>query len=352
MGRAFDVPGTEGPLADYWFFDDGYWALTPQYAAAGFPKESINATPTTYDAVRPGCYRAADRLADMDLNGVEASLCFPNYSRFAGQRFSEAHDRELGLACIRAYNDWMLEEWSGGSGGRLIPLCMVPLWDAHLAAEEVLRNAARGVKSVCFTELPQYLGLPSLRSGEWDPFLAACNETKTVIAMHIGSGTRMFRTGPDMPSAAGVSLQFVNSAASMAEILATGVLARYDDLKLFYAESQVGWIPFLLDRLDDAWETVRYWRNQPAIDQPPSTWYWGRVYSCMFKDAVGTRLLDLIGEDQVLFECDYPHNDGTWPETPARAAELVGRLSPETQRKILRGNAIELFDLPFAVDAA
>jgi len=67
----------------------------------------------------------------------------------------------------------------------------------------------------------------------------------------------------------------------------------------------------------------------------------------MFKDRVGTRLLDLVGEDQVMFECDYPHGDSTWPETRMRAEELVGGLAPEVQRKILRGNAIRLFNLPF-----
>ena len=56
----------------------------------------------------------------------------------------------------------MVEEWCGDSGGRLIPLCLVPLWDRLLAAEEVRRNAARGVRAVAFTELPQYLDLPSL----------------------------------------------------------------------------------------------------------------------------------------------------------------------------------------------
>ena len=74
----------------------------------------------------------------------------------------------------------MVEEWCGDSGGRLIPLIIVPLWDAELAAAEVRRNAERGVHAVCFSEIPPHLGLPSIHSGYWDPFFAACEETETV----------------------------------------------------------------------------------------------------------------------------------------------------------------------------
>ena len=138
----------------------------------------------------------------MDLNGVEAQLCFPNYPRFAGQIFLWGKDKELAVLCVRAYNDWMVEEWCGGSGGRLIPLCLVPLWDAELAAAEVRRNAARGVRAVAFTELPD-LPRPARAStrGYWDPFFQACAETATVVCMHIGSGTKTPQTSPDAPDA-------------------------------------------------------------------------------------------------------------------------------------------------------
>jgi predicted TIM-barrel fold metal-dependent hydrolase len=350
LGRTFDVPGESGPPADYWSFEGTYFAMTRMYASAGYAREELDDVHFTYDEIRPGCYDRAARLEDMDLNGIEASLCFPNYGRFAGQRFSEAEDHELGLACIRAYNDWMVEEWCGPSGGRLIPLCIVPLWDAEMAAAEVTRNAARGVRAVCFSELPQYLGLPSVPSGQWDPFLATCDETKTVVCMHIGSGTRTFSSGPDMPSPARLTMQFVNSAASMGEYLASGILGRFPNLKLYYAESQVGWIPYILDRLDDAWETYPFRHADRDPREIPSSFYWNRVYSCMFKDRVGTRLLDLIGEDQVMFESDYPHGDGTWPHTPERARTVLCDLPQEVQYKILRGNAIRLLGLNLDVD--
>jgi hypothetical protein len=121
LGRISAIPGADGPLADYWYFDEGYWVLTRQWAAVGFQRDDLDETQMTYDDARPGCYLRPERLADMDVNGIEASLCFPNYSRFAGQHFLDVEDRELGLACVRAYNYWMVEEWCEGSGGRLIP---------------------------------------------------------------------------------------------------------------------------------------------------------------------------------------------------------------------------------------
>ena len=150
----------------------------------------------------------------MDVNWVEASLCFPTFPRFCGQTFLEAKDRELALLCVQAYNDWMVEEWCAGTGGRLIPLCIIPLWDAEVAAAEVRRNAARGVHAVCFSEIPHHLGLPSIHTDYWDPFFQACEETDTVVNMHIGSSSQMPATSPDAPAAVQATLSFNNAMAS------------------------------------------------------------------------------------------------------------------------------------------
>ena len=109
-----------------------------------------------------------------------ASLCFPAFPRFCGQEFTEASDRELGLACVRAYNDWMIDEWCGAVPGRLIPLVILPLWDADLAVAEVERCAAKGARAVTFSENPAALGLPSVhdRRQYWDPVFAACADER------------------------------------------------------------------------------------------------------------------------------------------------------------------------------
>ncbi|MDQ1372738.1 MAG: hypothetical protein QOJ09_76, partial [Actinomycetota bacterium] len=149
----------DGPPADCWIYEDLVYIHKRHVAAVGFDRDDMSMSPITYDEMRPGCYEPKARVEDMEMNWVDASLCFPTFPRFCGQTFSEGKDKELGLACVRAYNDWMVEEWCGDSGGALIPLTLVPLWDAELAAAEVRRNAERGVRAVCFSEIPPHLGL-------------------------------------------------------------------------------------------------------------------------------------------------------------------------------------------------
>jgi predicted TIM-barrel fold metal-dependent hydrolase len=242
----------------------------------------------------------------------------------------------------------MVEEWCGESDGRLIPLCLVPLWDPQLAAAEIRRNAARGVRAVAFSECPAWLDLPSIHSRAWDPFFQACAETGTVVAMHIGSGTKTFNTSADAPEGVQATGIFTNSAMSLIDFLFSGVLVRFPDLKLLYAECQIGWIPYVIERTDDIWMTHRGWAHtQDNVKEPPSTYYYRQVYSCFFKDHVGVKLLDQVGADNITFETDYPHQDGTWPNSQKVAAEIFGHLDPVTVRKIARGNAIKLLGLPF-----
>ena len=132
----------DGPPADCWIYEDLVYINKRHVAAVGFDRDDMTMSPITYDEMRPGCYEPKARVADNDANWVEASLCFPTFPRFCGQTFLEAKDRELAPACVVAYNDFMVEEWCGDSGGKLLPLCLIPLWDADLAAAEVRRNAA------------------------------------------------------------------------------------------------------------------------------------------------------------------------------------------------------------------
>ena len=168
---------------------------------------------------------------------MEASLPFPTFPRFCGQTFLEGNDMELGLACVQAYNDWMVEEWCAPSGGALLPLCIIPMWDAELAAAEVLRNAARGVRAVCFSEIPTHLGLPSIHTGFWDPFFAACNDTGTTMCMHIGSSSKMPSTSTDAPPAVGSTLTYMNAAMSLTDWLMSGVFERFPRLRFGFMES-------------------------------------------------------------------------------------------------------------------
>ena len=165
--------------------------------------------------------------------------------------------------------------------------------------------------------------------------------------MHIGSGTRTPRASPDGPDAVAATILFGNSVASLADVLFSGTLHRFPDLRLLYAEAQIGWIPYVLERADDVWSTHRGWSNsQRDCPEPPSRYYErGNVVSCFFKDPVGVSLLDRIGLGNVVFETDYPHSDSTWPDSRRAAAEQFGHLDPVAIGKIARQNAIELLGL-------
>jgi predicted TIM-barrel fold metal-dependent hydrolase len=341
--QTFDA---DGPQADCWIYEDLVYINKRHVAAVGFDREDMTMSPITYDEMRPGCYDPKARLEDMDLNHVEASLSFPTFPRFCGQTFAEAKDKDLALACVHAYNDWMVEEWCGDSGGRLIPLTIVPLWDAELAAEEVRRNAERGVRAVCFSEIPAHLGLPSIHSGEWEPFITACEDTETVICMHIGSSSRMPATSGDAPVAVAATLSFNNAMASLADWLFSGILVRHPKLTLAYSEGQIGWLPYALERADDVWLEHRAWAGvKDLVPEPPSTYFRRQVYGCFFRDRHGLESLDSIGVDRVTFETDYPHTDSTWPHTKKVAEEMMAGLDADTVYKIVRGNAIRMLQL-------
>jgi predicted TIM-barrel fold metal-dependent hydrolase len=339
----------EGIACDCWRYEDLVIPHKRIVAAAGLPREEITMTVITYDDMPPGCYDQTARLQAMDENWTEASLCFPTFPRFCGQTFLEAKDRELAMLCVRAYNDWMVEEWCGGAAsGRLIPLTLIPLWDAHAAAAEVRRNADRGVHAVCFSEIPPHLGLPSVHDpdGFWDPFFDACAETSTVVNMHIGSSSVMPATSADAPAAVQASLTFNNAMGSMSDFIFSGVLARFPDLRVAYSEGQIGWIPYLLERMDNVWLEHRGWGGvADKVPEPPSTYYFRQIYGCFFDDAFGLESLRRVGEDNVTFEVDYPHSDSTWPNSRKVAERIMAGLPDEVVHKLVRGNAIRMLSL-------
>ncbi len=352
VGGVFSFePDESGMEGDWWEFEGNQYPLTRLEAAAGFERDEVKVLPITYDEMRHGCWDRDERLADMDVNWTEASMSFPSsFVRFCGQRFYEAEDKELGDACVKAYNDWQVEEWCEGTGGRLIPQIIVQLWDPELAAAEIRRNAARGVHAMTFSEIPPYLGLPSVHdpSGYWDPVFAACAETDTVVNMHIGSSSKMPSTSADAPAAVGSTLTFNNAMASMTDFLFSGVLVKYPTLKLAYSEGQIGWIPYIIERADKVWEENRGWGGiGDKVPEPPSTYYYRQIYGCFFDDAYGLDNIERVGIDNVCFETDYPHSDSTWPVSKEVAIKQMGHLPADIQRKLVRGNAIELLSLDF-----
>jgi predicted TIM-barrel fold metal-dependent hydrolase len=344
------TPGPDGAWADIWYFDGLVKAISRMSVAVGLGE--LGWGTVTFDEMRPGAWKQADRLADMDANHVEVSVCFPNtLPRFCGQTFAERPDKELALLCVRAYNDWMIDEWCAGPGrGRLIPLTIVPLWDPALAAAEIRRCAAKASYAITFPENPDALGLPSVHTGAWDPVFRACEETATTLCMHIGSSSRMPRTSQDAPFIVSSTLAFQNCMGSVLDFVFSGVLHRFPGLTLAYSEGQVGWMPYLLERADKLWAQRSgnsFGSNGVTLDKPPSAYVRAQVYGCIFDDETGLELRDRVGMSQICFETDFPHADGTFPHSRQVATDIcaaAGLDAGETYA-LLRGNAITAFGL-------
>ena len=177
----------------YWVYDGKRYPNSGLSAVVGKSKEEFSPEPLSYSEMRPGCYDAKARVEDMDRSGVLASLCFPTLTRFCGQLFMEASDREFGFECLQIYNDWLVEEWCGAAPGRYIPLMLIPMWDPKLAVKEMERMAAKGVTSFAFSENPEPLGLPTIHDADhyWEPVMAAANDLEMVASMHVGSSSTL-----------------------------------------------------------------------------------------------------------------------------------------------------------------
>ena len=347
-GRAWLLEEDDAaPWADCWRYDGKLFPIERSFAAVSFARDDRRTGAVVLDDIRPGCYQQRARLADMDTNHTDASLCFPTFPRFCGQTFLEADDKDLAAACIRAYNDWMIDDWCAGDGySRLIPLTLVPLWDAELAAGEVRRCADKGAQAICFTESPTDLDLPSIFTDFWAPLWEACEETATVVNMHVGSSSKFPRTSADAPPLVSIALVHEAAERALTDWLCSGILERYPTIKIALSEGQAGWIPYLLERLD---RSHAQWANLSGarISRPPSTYVPGRVYACTFEEYTGLALRDRIGMSQLMFETDYPHTDSTFPDSAAVAERMVASagLNDAETRALLRGNAIECYGL-------
>jgi predicted TIM-barrel fold metal-dependent hydrolase len=314
--------------------------------------------------MREGCYEPGARVADMNQGSVLSSLLFPSFPRYCGQVFHEAKDKELALLCVQAWNDCVLEDFAGAHPGRFIPMMIIPLWDPVAAAEEIERTAGLGAKSIAFSENPTKLGLPSIHTDYWDPVFSACNDTGFVVSMHVGSSSNLIRTSEDMPTLAFMAYSAAaNQAGTLLDWLFSGNFERYPNLKIALSEGSIGWIPYFLERAEQVVDKQRFWASRMDIsmsaahdrgeemgegrfnmDTDVRRLFKDHVYGTFIEDEAGIRLLDIIGEDNVMLECDYPHSDSTWPDTPEMANKWLGHLPDDVIDKITVGNAMRVYD--------
>ena len=331
-----------------WAYEDNLFPNIGLNAVVGRPPSEWSMEPARFDEMRRGCYDIEARVRDMDLDGIYASLCFPSLiAGFAGTIFANSKDQDLGLACLRAWNDWHIEEWAGPHPDRIIPLQIAWLRDPEIAAADVRRNAERGFKAVSFPENPVDLKLPSVHTDHWDPFLRACEETQTVICLHNGSSSWTAARSPGAPLELYTSLFSVNAIAAAADWLWARIPTRYPEIRVAFSEGGIGWVPMLIDRID-------YVLDHSAVgsqgwDDPnvsPTDALRRNFWFCTIDIPSTMSLREHIGIDHICLESDYPHADSTWPDTQLRAADGLRDFTPTEVRKVTWENASNLFRHP------
>ncbi len=347
--RVFPQPDGTDP----WFYEGTLMPQTGANAVVGQAQHGEMSDPLSFRDMRPGCHSVHDRIKDMDINGQWGSVNFPSIlSGFCGRIFSRSKDPELGLAVTRAWNDWMAEAWHGAYPDRLVPMGITWLTDAQIGADEIRRNAARGFTAVTLPELPWRLGLPSLSSGYWDPILRACEETETVIALHVGSSGPQSYAADSDPGLR-VILFPVSSLQAAADWVWSGVALRFAGLKIVMAEGGIGWVPMLIDRMDYviAHEGgpsmgASAWKELGEKELSPSDVLRRNFYFALLSDPATLEIRDSIGVDHIMVEVDYPHADSTWPDSQTHFGKLLGHLPVEDIRKMTHENAARLFRTP------
>jgi predicted TIM-barrel fold metal-dependent hydrolase len=335
--------------ADVWRFGKVEVPNVALNAIAGRPKEEYGVEPQSLEEIRPGCYLVDERVKDMDACGVLASMNFPSFPGFAARLFA-VDDAEFGVALVRAYNDWHIDEWCGAHPGRFIPMALPVIWDAELCAAEVRRVAATGCHSLSFTENPAALGYPSFHAEFWDPLWQALCECNTVLSIHLGSSGQLTFPAPDSPPDVMITLQPMNIQSAAADLLWSRVLKRFPDIRIALSEGGTGWVPYFLERADRTYDMHHRWTGQDFGDELPSDVFRRHFLTCFISDPAGVKNRHAIGIDNISWECDYPHSDSMWPNAPEELAAVFAaeNVPADEVAKITHGNAMQWYSFdPF-----
>ncbi|ABW12734.1 amidohydrolase 2 [Parafrankia sp. EAN1pec] len=329
-GGTVDHDGKKHPFRDS---QGGSWGINDVHPAAWDPKE---------------------RLRLMDELGIHTQVLYPNAIGIGGQNLRNSVQDPIVLRlCVELYNDAMAEV-QAESGNRLLPMPIMPAWDVEACVREAERCAALGYRGVNMTADPQDSGSPDLGDTAWDPFWEVCAGNKLPVHFHIGAsqtalsyfGTTYWPSQDDYvkPAIGGASL-FQNNSRVLLNSAYSGMFDRHPDLKMVSVESGIGWVPFMLEAMDYELE-----ENAPEyfhkLQKRPSEYFASNWYATFwFEKGRGDlqHLIDTVGEDNIMFETDFPHPTCLHPDPLGIVGETIASLRPETQRKVMGGNAVKLY---------
>ncbi|MEJ2205780.1 MAG: amidohydrolase family protein [Gemmatimonadota bacterium] len=329
--------------AQVWVFEGKVTPNIGLAATVGRPREELGLEPNRFEQMRRGCYDVNARVEDMNANGTFASLCFPTVPGIHGKLFSDVEDRELGLAVLRAYNDWHIHEWAGTHPTRFIPLALIPYWDSRLAAEEVRRAARLGCRVFAFSQNVSAMGYPSIHDAHWDPFFTAVCDEGGALAVHLGTSNKAMFNSMDAPYSGYMAMVNIDMASFACDVIFSPVLQRFPHLKIAMSEGGIGWVPYFLERCKWIHERHSIWAHDDLGGKTPLEVFRQHFLTCFIDDPCGIEMRHKIGIDNISWECDYPHSDTTWPQSPEFVAAQLDGLSPDEVDKITHLNALRFF---------
>lgn len=293
-------------------------------------------------------YDPKERLKTLDASGIDCAVLYPTVAGAAGQVFGRIEDSELELACVQAYNDWLIEEW-GGASERFIPQCLVPLYPIEAAVKELRRCVGRGHRGVIYPSIPMELrDVPHINDQVFDPLWAACQELEVPVCFHAGASD-----GIQIPAYEGYSarlagaLQAITRSASsvsvLVNLLISKILMRFPELKVVLAESGLGWGAYLLEYTD--FQATGDQLPQNGYDVMPSAMFKRQCYLVGWYDRASLRVRNYVGVDNILWSSQFPQATSTWPQTREAVARSFEGMPPADCNKILRENAAGLYKI-------
>ncbi len=334
---------------DFWSFNDGE-SVRPVglTATAGLGYLDFAPVGGRYDEMRPGSFDTKARLADMDIDGIHLQVLYPSVTLLGAKIYGS--EPELQVACVRAYNDW-LAEFCDGSDGRLIGQAILPTTGTDDTIAEMERSLALGHRGVVISAFPNGSLDPA---SEDDRFWAFAQETGTPVAVHIGSflpTTGVSKTGPTNMStpqfmgAAGATKSGANTLPVVCKLLFSGVFERFSDVQLLLVESNIGWIPTLLEQVDDMFFRYRFFTNGDGMRVTPSRIFHRNFWATFMIDTVGMDLRHRLNVDQLMWSSDYPHTGTDWPNSRITIERNFRGLPKTEVKKMLHDNCKRLYRL-------
>ncbi len=323
-------------------------------ATAGW-REPFPSAPSTFDECPLASYDAHARLEYMDSLAIWAMALYPNVGGFGSQVFLGLEDPELMLSCVRAYNDF-LTDWASPAPERFIPITALPFWDVDASVKEIERCAKKGHKGILFTGEPHSHGMPVLANPHWNKLWECAQAHDMPISFHIGAGNftgeqfwtpeRIDNYGAGAVNGMFTTGLFLDNAKQIVDLLFSGVLARYPDLKFISVESGIGFIPFLLESCDYTFDYGRVRHQRPEMTMLPSEYFRRQVYACyFFEEYAPAHLMDRIPLDNILFETDYPHPVCLYGNVREKIDAGLGEAKPEHRKKLLFENAARIYKM-------